>query len=85
MQLEKGKFPIFVTLFGIVTDVRPLQPPKAPFPILVTPLGIIVFLHPAINSLEAVLIIALQLFRESYTVFPLSTTIEVRLVQSQKA
>ena len=48
---------------------------------LVTELGITVFWHPAIRVLEAVSIIALQLLWLSYTVFPLSTVIEVKLSQ----
>ena len=38
----------------------------------------IVFLHPAINMFETFSIIALQLSRESYLVFPDSTTILIR-------
>ena len=34
---------MLVTLFGIVTEVRPLQPEKAEFPMLVTLLGITKF------------------------------------------
>ena len=33
---------MFVTLLGVVTDVRPVQLPKAQFPILVTPIGIVI-------------------------------------------
>ena len=50
-------------------------------PIFVTELGIIVVLLPHIKLLVSVSIIALQLSRESYFGFPLSTTIEFRLVQ----
>ena len=32
---------MLVTLDGIVTDVRPLQPPNVPTPMLVTPLPIV--------------------------------------------
>ena len=52
---------------------------------LVTPLGIIVFWQPAINVFVAVLIMALQLFRLSYTAFPSSTDIDVRPEQLEKA
>ena len=52
---------------------------------VVTLLGIIVYLHPAIKVFDDVLIIALQLLRESYFVFPLPTDMEVRLLQPQKA
>ena len=47
----------------------------------VTVLGITVFLQPVINVFVDVSIIALQLFRESYTVFPDSTTIDVKPLQ----
>ena len=66
-------------------EVRPLQQKKAELPILVTEFGIIVFLHPAMSSLLDFLIIALQLLRESYMVFPLSTIMEVRPVHPPKA
>ena len=52
---------------------------------LVTLLGIIVVLHPECSVFVAVSIIALQLFRESYTGFPSSTTIEVKPEQPLKA
>ena len=45
----------------------------------VTEFGITEVLQPKISVLEAVSIMALQLFRESNTVFPASTTIEVKL------
>ena len=44
-----------------------------------------VFLQPLIKVLVAVSIIALQLLRESYFVFPLSTTIEVKPLHQRKA
>ena len=47
--------------------------------------GITVFLQPVINVFVDVSIIALQLFRESYTVFPDSTTIDVKPLQKAKA
>ena len=40
-RCTKAPFPIDVTLFGIVTDVRLLHPPNAPFPIDVTLFGIV--------------------------------------------
>ena len=46
-------------------EVSPLQPEKALPQMEVTELGMIVFLQPEINSLELVLMIALQLFLES--------------------
>ena len=58
---------------------------KAPFPIDVTLLGIVVFLHPIINVLDDVSIIALQLLRESYLAFPSSTTMDIKPPQPEKA
>ena len=65
-------------------EVRLLQPEKALLPMDVTLLGIIVFLHPNINVFDDCSIIALQLPRESYLAFPLSTTMEVRPLQPEK-
>ena len=45
----------------------------------------IVFWQPAINVFVVVSIIALQLLRLSYFVFPFSTTMEVKLQQEEKA
>ena len=70
--------PMLVTEVGMVTEVREEQPPNASSPMLVTEVGMVVDWHPAIRVLEAVSIIALQFSRESYTVLPLSTTMEVR-------
>ena len=52
---------------------------------VVTELGIIVVLHPAINSLAEVFMIALQDSLESYTVFPDSTSMDVKPLQYWKA
>ena len=52
---------------------------------VVTELGMMVFIQPVINMLVLVSMMALQLFRESYFVFPLSTFIEVRPLQPEKA
>ena len=41
MQSLNAKYPIVVTLLGIVTLVRLLQPSNAPLPIVVTLLGIV--------------------------------------------
>ena len=38
--------PIFVTLLGIVIDVKPVQPKKAPSPIVVMLLGIVIDVKP---------------------------------------
>ena len=51
----------------------------------VTELGITVFLHPAINVLEFVSIIALQSFLLSYLGLSFSTIIEVRPGQKENA
>ena len=56
---------MLVTLLGIVIEVIPEQPLKAPKPIFEMVFGIIVVEQPAINVLDAVSIIALQLLRES--------------------
>ena len=71
LQFSKALSPMLVTPSGIVTLVRPVQSENALLPMLVTLEGIVVFLQPDINSLVAVLIIALQFSRESYTVLPL--------------
>ena len=84
-QPEKAPVSMLVTLLGMVTEVKPEQPLKAEEPMLVTLLGIIVDLQPAIRVLDEVLIIALQLSRESYVVFSSSTIIEVKPEQSLKA
>lgn len=62
-----------------------MQPENAYSPILVTLFGIIVLLHPTINILVVVSIIALQLFLESYTLLPLSTSMLVKLLQLENA
>ena len=84
-QLWNAASPMLVTLLGIVIEVRLLHAKKALFPMLVTLLGMVVFWQPDINVLDAVSIIALQLSRESYFVFPDFTLIEVRPLQPPKA
>ena len=76
---------IEVTELGIVIEVKLVQKAKAALPIEVTELGITVFIHPQTIAFVLVFIIALQLLRESYCVFPLSTTIEVKPLQPMKA
>ena len=56
---------MYVTLDGIVMEVKPEQPSKACTSILDTVLEIIEFLHPATNELLEVSMIALQSFLES--------------------
>ena len=51
----------------------------------VTLLGITVLEIPTISEFDAVSIMALQLLRESYLLFPLSTVIAVNPVQYEKA
>ena len=79
----KARSSMEVTLLGMEMDVS-LQPSKAHWPMEVTLLGIMVFLQPTTKVFDEVSIIALQLSRESYAIFPLSTLIEVSL-QSEKA
>ena len=74
-----------MTELGIVKLVRPLQPSNAQSPMAVTELGMEVATQPAINVLLAVSMMALQLPRESYVVFPLATTMLVRLAQDPNA
>ena len=49
---------------------------------LVTELGITVFLAPTFRVLLDVSMMALQLFRESYTLFPLSTVMKYKSLQT---
>ena len=84
LQRENALDPMDVTPWGMVTEVM-LQPAKALDPMDVTLLGMTVFLHPIINLLFDVFIIALQLLRESYFSLPLSTFMEIRPMQPLKA
>ena len=77
--------PMLLTLSGILMFVRAVQPSKAFLLMLVTLSGIMVFLHPRSNELVEVSIIPLQLSRESYTVFSLSTMIPESPEQLEKA
>ena len=72
---------IEVIAVGIVILVSPVQPKNAPSPIEVTELGMVVFLQPATRELVKVSIIALQPCLLSYTGFPSSTVIKIRLEQ----
>ena len=85
LQFRKALSPMEMTELGITTEVKPLQPSKAASPMEVTELEIMVFRHPAISVFVAVSIMALQLFRLSYAVFPDSTTMEVKPLQLLKA
>lgn len=84
-QQAKAYSPIDVTEFGMVKEVNPEQYSKASSPIEVTELGMVVFLQPTINLFVDVLIIALQLSRESYVSLFLSTTNEVSPEHPEKA
>ena len=81
----KAPSPKLVTLLGIVIEVKPLHLLKALLPILFTVFGITVFLHPQIRVLLSLSIMALQLLRESYFVFFVSTDIEETEVQPSNA
>ena len=83
VQKLKASLPIDFTLLGMVNDFRPVQFSKALSPMPVTLLGMTVFMQPEIIVLVAVSMIALQFSRESYTVFPLSTDIDVRAGQPE--
>ena len=62
-------------------EVKPVRSSNAPFPMLVTLAGMMVFSHPATSVLVAVAMMALQFSRESYTLLPSATSMEVRLLQ----
>ena len=84
-QATKAQSLISVTDFGIVMLFKPAQPSKAPISIVFTELGMVVLLQPAIRVLSAVLIMALQLFRESYTSLVSSTMILDKSVHPRNA
>ena len=83
-HLSKAEVPMVFTPSGMVTSVID-DALKALFAMAVTDAGIMVVLHPTISSLSLVLIIALQLSRESKVVFPSATTIDSMLEQPWKA
>ena len=66
---------MLVTEFGMVTDVKPLQPRKAPSPILVTEFGMVADVKPLQPLKVAFLILV--------TEFGIVT--DVKLLQSEKA
>ena len=78
LQLLNAYLPMLVTLSGIVIVVKLAQSSNASCPMAVTVDGITVLLQPAISVFDDVSMIALQLSRESYVVFPSSTIIEIR-------
>ena len=85
LQSLNALIPIVVTELGMSMLVRPVQYLNAPLPIVVTELGITVLLHPAMSVFVEVSIMALHPPRESYVLFPLSTVMLVRLLQSENA
>ena len=76
-QRENTQFPIHVTELGMVMLVRAVHPLNAQSPIHVTESGITVLAHPCIRRFVLVSMMALQLFRESYTLFSSATIILV--------
>ena len=85
IQFSNAATPMHVTEVGIIMLVKPLQLKNAPSPIEITEFGMVVFWQPKINVLVAVSMMALQLFRESYTVFPLATATLARPLQPENA
>ena len=82
---KKALPPIVKILFGMTIEVRPMQELNAFSPMVGISFGIIVFLQANMRLAVCVSIIALQLYLESYTVFPLSTLIDSTPVQPLKA
>ena len=72
-QRANAYFPIEMTELGMATDDNISQSAKALSPIEVMVLGMMVLLQPVIKVFVAVSMMALQLLRESYLEFPLST------------
>ena len=85
VQFWNARSPMLVTDEGMVMLVKPVQPVNAWLPMLVTDEGMVVVLQPATRVLLAVSIMALQLLRESYFVFPASTLMLVKPVQPENA
>lgn len=85
VHVLKAPLPIVVTLLGIFIEVKPIQSANALFPMLVTLLGMLVSLQPRIKLFPDFVMIALQLLRESYLVFPEATVIVDKLLQFEKA
>ena len=84
VQYANTDSPIEVTEFGISIFTKPV-PQKAPEPMAVTVSGIMVAVQPATSSLVEVLMMALQLLRESNTGLPSSTVIALQLSKYRKA
>ena len=77
---EKARYSIFLTDGGMVMEVSASTPLKAWSLMATIPFGIIVEEHPCTNRLVAVWIMALQLLRLSYFVFPAATEIDAEFV-----
>ena len=84
-QSWNASFSMLVTLEGILIEVRAEQLSNAYCPMVITVFGMIVLLKPWVSVFEAVWIMALQLFLESYTVLSASTLIEDKLEQYRNA
>ena len=84
-QPENAYSPMLVTDAGMITLVKLWQPEKASSPMLVTEFGIIEFSQPRIKVFVDVLIIALQLFRLSYTALSKATLMLVKQPQLENA
>ena len=85
LQSENAYPPMLVTLSGSSIEVKALQFSNADHPMHVTVDGMIVLLQPNNNVFVEVSIKALQLFLLSKWLFVLSTTIEVKPLQPEKA
>ena len=76
VQCWKAYLSILVTELGMIID-EILEYLKASSPMVVTVLGIVEEAHPRMRVLVAVLMMALQLLRESNVVLPDATLMEV--------
>ena len=85
LQLPKAAFPIVKTLLGMLMELKPTHPRNARDSIDVIVLGINEFLHPSSNLFVRDSIRALQLLRESKTLFSKSTEIDSILLHPSKA
>jgi hypothetical protein len=69
----------------MLMEISSVQLENAKSLILVTELGMVVFLQPEIKVFVVVSMMALQLLRESYVVFPVSTLIDASPEQPKNA
>ena len=77
--------PIHFTDSGMLMLVSALHCSNAPSPIHVTDSGITVLANPCIRQFVLVSMMALQLFRESYTLFSSATTMLVSALHPSNA